>query len=397
MPITRQAVILVGGRGTRLGALTKNTPKPLLKVGGFFFLSYLIDTLARQGFNDILLLAGFQGDAVTAFAESRSRVDLCVRCVVEDMPLGTGGALRNACDYLADDFILLNGDTLFDINLNDLAVPPLRHAFARLALRRVGDTSRFGRIVLVCKNVAAMQEKGIDGEGLINGGIYFLAKACLDFLPKGTSSLEKDLFPRLIADRRIHGREYTGSFLDIGVPEDFEAAQVLIPKSQIRSAVFLDRDGVLKENTNYVLRLDEVLWIAGAKKAVKKLNDAGYYVFVITNQAGVARGYLDEAQVKMLHEGMQQELREVGAHVDAFYYCPHHPEFSGICECRKSNPGMIIRALDEWHIKIEGSFLISGEMSAVTAAHNSGIPGYIFTSGNLSDYLSTLIHIKNRS
>ena len=140
MPITRQAVILVGGLGTRLGSLTNNTPKPLLKVGEFAFLSYLIDTLARHGFNDILLLAGFQGDAVSAFAESRSRSGLGVRCVVENMPLGTGGALRNARNYLADDFILLNGDTLFDINLNDLAVPPLLDAFARMALRRVGET-----------------------------------------------------------------------------------------------------------------------------------------------------------------------------------------------------------------------------------------------------------------
>lgn len=391
MPITRQAVILVGGLGTRLGSLTNNTPKPLLKVGEFAFLSYLIDTLARHGFNDILLLAGFQGDAVSAFAESRSRSGLGVRCVVENMPLGTGGALRNARNYLADDFILLNGDTLFDINLNDLAVPPLLDAFARMALRRVGETSRFGRIVLVCENVVAMQEKGIDGEGLINGGIYFLAKACLDFLPIGTSSLEKDLFPRLIADRRIHGREYTGFFLDIGVPDDFETAQVSIPKNQIRSAVFLDRDGVLNENTNYVSRPEEVIWIEGAKEGVKKLNDAGYYVFVITNQAGVARGYYDEVQVQILHEWMQEELREAGAHVDKFYYCPHHPEFTGICDCRKPKPGMIIQAIGEWPININGSFLIGDQKSDVAAAHNFGIPGYIFSSGNLSDFISKII------
>lgn len=228
MLITRQAVILVGGLGTRLGALTNNAPKPLLNVGGSPFLSYIVKSLIRQGFDDILLLAGYQAEAVLKFASQYSQPGLCLRCSVEKTPLGTGGALCYAHDYLADNFILLNGDTLFDINLKDFVAPPLNEGLARIALRRVSDTSRFGRIVFDGNKIIAMQEKGCSGEGLINGGIYFLAKACLDLLPVGIASLENDLFPRLIAEQKIEGREYADFFIDIGIPSDFDAAQKLV-------------------------------------------------------------------------------------------------------------------------------------------------------------------------
>ena len=229
MPATTQAVILVGGRGTRLGALTNDTPKPLLDVAGRPFLSYLVDSLERQGFNDILLLAGYQADKVAAFAQQNARAGLRLRCVAEEAPLGTGGALVNALPYLAESFIVLNGDTLFNIDLNDLAAPLAGGTLVRLALRRVPDTSRYGRVVLEGEKIVAMQEKGLSGEGLINGGIYYISKSCLEMLPEGECSLERDLFQNLIEERYVEGQEYNAFFLDIGVPEDYENAQLLVP------------------------------------------------------------------------------------------------------------------------------------------------------------------------
>jgi len=120
----------------------------------------------------------------------------------------------------------------------------------------------------------------------------------------------------------------------------------------------LDRDGVLNEDANYVSLPEEVRWVSGAKSAVKRLNELGYYVFVVTNQAGVARGYYTESSVNALHDWMQQELRGVGGHIDAFYFCPHHPDFTGPCACRKPEPGMILQALNGWPIVQETSFLV---------------------------------------
>jgi D,D-heptose 1,7-bisphosphate phosphatase len=395
MSAVYQAVVLVGGRGTRLGALTDATPKPLLTVAGAPFLSYVVSALVRQGFNDILLLAGFEAAAVRDFARQRNWPDVTVRSITESEPLGTGGALRHAVDHLEERFLLLNGDTLFDINLNDLVTPPLGPALARLALRRVPDTARFGRVVLEGKKVVAMKEKGNCGGGLINGGIYFLTKACIELLPAGASSLEKDLFPRLIAEGRMEGREYSGFFLDIGIPTDFKGAQTSVPESLRRPAVFLDRDGVLNEDSNYISSPEQFRWIDGAKAAIKRLNDCGYYVFVATNQAGVARGYYGTNDVQTLHAWMQKELRKVGAHIDAFYYCPHHPDFTGHCYCRKPEPGMILNAMNEWPIIKDRSFLIGDKGRDVEAAERAGIKGYLSSEYNLFVAINSVLNASN--
>jgi len=395
MGSSRQAVILVGGRGTRLGSLTDNTPKPLLTINGRPFLSYIVTELARQGFTNVLLLAGYQAHLVVDFALSYSTSYCKVICIIEEHPLGTGGALRNAASHLAEHFLLLNGDTLFDINLIDLTIPPLSSNMARIALRRVADTSRFGCVHLNDSLISGLHEKGISGEGLINGGIYFLKKNCLELLPEGVSSLENDLFPSLIASQMLEGREYSSFFLDIGIPSDFQSAQLSVPECLTRPAVFFDRDGVLNEDVKYLSSPENFRWIDGAKFAIKQCNDAGYYVFVVTNQAGVARGYYDANRVEALHDWMQKELRAIGAHVDAFYFCPHHPDFTGDCKCRKPAPGMLVQAMKEWSICNENSLMIGDKSWDLEVARNAGISGHLFVSGNLHSFVNKLISQKN--
>jgi len=152
-----------------------------------------------------------------------------------------------------------------------------------------------------------------------------------------------------------------------------------------RPAAFLDRDGVLNVDHGYVYRPDQLAWIAGAPDAVHLLNEAGYYVFVITNQSGVARGYYEEAAVHQFHGHMQDALRAQGAHVDAFYYCPHHPEgtvkeFAVRCRCRKPNPGMLEQAAREWPIDPGRSFLIGDKDDDMAAAAAFNIRGIKFDS-----------------
>jgi D-glycero-D-manno-heptose 1,7-bisphosphate phosphatase len=148
-----------------------------------------------------------------------------------------------------------------------------------------------------------------------------------------------------------------------------------------RPAAFLDRDGVLNVDHGYAHRPDQLDWIPGAPEAVRLLNEAGYYVFVITNQSGVARGYYEEAAVQQFHANMQDDLRARGARVDAFYYCPHHPdgkikEFAIKCRCRKPQPGLLEQAARDWPIDLRHSFLIGDkddDMAAANAFHIRGI------------------------
>jgi D-glycero-D-manno-heptose 1,7-bisphosphate phosphatase len=163
-----------------------------------------------------------------------------------------------------------------------------------------------------------------------------------------------------------------------------------------RPAAFLDRDGVLNVDCGYAHRPDQLEWIAGAPEAVRLLNKAGYYVFVITNQSGVARGYYEETAVHQFHAHMQEALRAHGAHIDAFYYCPHHPdgvvkELAIQCRCRKPEPGMLEQATRDWPIDLDRSFLIGDKDDDLAAAKAFHICGIKFDRrvGSLVDLIHT--------
>ncbi len=163
-----------------------------------------------------------------------------------------------------------------------------------------------------------------------------------------------------------------------------------------RPAVFLDRDGVLNHDTGYVHRPEDFVWVEGAQAAVKRLNDAGYLVIVVTNQSGVARGYFDEAAVQRLHGWINEQLRPLGAHVDAFYYCPHHPEgvvarYARACDSRKPGAGMILRALREWPIDPGRSLMIGDKDIDLEAARRAGLPGHRFPGGNLDAFVAGVL------
>jgi len=159
-----------------------------------------------------------------------------------------------------------------------------------------------------------------------------------------------------------------------------------------RPAAFLDRDGVLNRDDGYVHRPDQIVWVEGAPDAVRWLNDHGYYVFVVTNQAGVAHGYYTEHHVHELHDWMQGQLQSHGAHIDAFEHSPFHPEgkierYSRHSELRKPEPGMLLKLQREWTTEHEGSFMIGDRDSDIQAAAAAGVPGYKFIGGGLLEFV----------
>jgi D-glycero-D-manno-heptose 1,7-bisphosphate phosphatase len=214
-------------------------------------------------------------------------------------------------------------------------------------------------------------------------------------------SLENDVLPTLAAEGQLLGRAAEGAFIDIGIPEDFERAQLLLPTFLRRPAAFLDRDGVLNHDDNYVHMPDQVRWVEDAAAAVRWLNDAGYYVFVVTNQAGVARGYYGEAEVQALHGWMQAELHRAGAHVDAFEYCPFHPEgsveaYRRVSDLRKPAPGMLLKIRETWDIDTGLSFMVGDRDIDIQAARAAGLPGHLFRGGNLLEFVRTLAPARRR-
>jgi D-glycero-D-manno-heptose 1,7-bisphosphate phosphatase len=390
--VLRQAVILVGGLGTRLGERTRTVPKPMLEVGGRPFLDTLIDELARyDAFDEILLLAGYRAESIQQRYEGAVRGRARLAVSLEQAPLGTAGALVHARDRLQERFLLLNGDSFFDFNVLDL-ISRAKSGAVHMALRAdvVGD--RYGRVVLDGDMVRSFIAPGHGAPGPVNAGVYVVDRSIIAGIGRLPSSLEQDVFPELAAQGAMSGTAYRGYFIDIGIPEDLARADRELNERLRRPAVFFDRDGVLNHDAGYTFEPGKLQWIDGAKEAVKAVNDAGYFAFVATNQSGVARGFYEESHVHTLHRWMADEMAIIGAHIDAFEYCPDHPDgkierYRRVSERRKPAPGMLLDLLSRYPVDTARSLLIGDKEGDLEAARAAGVSGYLFSGGNLEAFV----------
>jgi D-glycero-D-manno-heptose 1,7-bisphosphate phosphatase len=173
-----------------------------------------------------------------------------------------------------------------------------------------------------------------------------------------------------------------------------ETSSEILADIPARPALFLDRDGVLNEDPGYVSRWEDFHWIEGARETVAAFNAAGWWVFVVTNQSGVGRGYYTEADVHALHAKMSESLAEVGGRIDAYYYCPHHPEAAEDVyrhpdpPDRKPNPGMLLRAMSDWPVDAGRSIMVGDKDGDIEAGRRAGVRALQFKGGNLRAFLA---------
>jgi D-glycero-alpha-D-manno-heptose 1-phosphate guanylyltransferase len=228
LPFT--AMILVGGLGTRLRSVVSDRPKPLAMVGDVPFLQILIDSLVHKGVRDFVLLAGYMSNMIESSIGSRYQRKLNVRFSLEERPLGTGGAVRNAAGFATDPTLLVNGDTFFDADLGKLYdYHKGSKGEVTLSLLEVNDASRYGSVLVDSSGrITGFKEKaeGSSGVGLINGGLSFLSRDFILGLPEGESfSMERDIYPSFVQTGKMFGLMQQAPFFDIGTPESYEAFQ----------------------------------------------------------------------------------------------------------------------------------------------------------------------------
>jgi D,D-heptose 1,7-bisphosphate phosphatase len=406
----RQCAVLAGGLGTRLGSLTASTPKSLLPCGDRPFLAWLLRELLRFGVTDFLLLTGHLSDQVAAAAatiEATLPRPAHVTIAREPFRAGTGGAVFHALDRLDERFLLCNGDSLLDCNLANLLAAVAQDddsVTGRMLLRALPDASRYGVVALEGDRVTGFHERPPPGShtagqpdtaGVINAGIYLFNRRLIDTLSPDCS-LEADVMPKLAAAGTLRGTVAGGYFRDIGVPDDFARAQTEIPALLHRRALFLDRDGVLNVDHGHVGTRERFEWMPGALDAIRHATQAGWHVFVVTNQSGVARGYYDEQAVRTLLDWMADEARRAGGTIDDTRYCPFHeeavvPAYRRASDWRKPAPGMLLDLIRAWEVDPSRCVMIGDQPTDMAAAAAAGVAGHLFSGGNLLEFVRPIL------
>jgi mannose-1-phosphate guanylyltransferase len=248
-----QAIVLVGGEGTRLRPLTESVPKPALTLVDRPFLAYMIEWLAGHGVTEVVLACGFLPDVLRqALAGEEERAGVGIRYVVEPEPLGTAGAIRFAADALGDDlddrFLALNGDVLTDLDLSALLrAHQERDAAATIALHAVEDAAAYGlvRSGEGGEVLEFLEKTGQRAPGEINAGMYVLERSVLEPIPAAESvSIERDVFPRLVGNG-LHGLRLDGYWMDIGTPDRYLQASWDILERRVDTRVEPSAEGLL--------------------------------------------------------------------------------------------------------------------------------------------------------
>lgn len=354
LPLT--AVVLAGGFGTRLRETVPDLPKVLAPVAGRPFLSYIIDYLRMEGIQKFIFSLGYMWGKIESFLQ-KEYTTLDYTIIIEEEPLGTGGAIRLAAERSSsDDIIIVNGDTLYKVPVNDLFNYHIsKNAECTLGLKTMQEFDRYGVVeVNADGQVIAFKEKQHYSEGLINGGTYILnRKSYLSHSLPGKFSFEIDYLEKYYHEGRFYGFVQNDYFIDIGIPTDFQKAQqdLTKPLPDLKKVdkswtLFLDRDGVINDERvgEYVLNWSEFVFSKGVLDAFKHLSEHFGRLIIVSNQRGVGKGLMSKETLDSIHLEMQREVEIVGAHIDKIYYCTEVEDKSFY---RKPNPGMAYIAKKE--------------------------------------------------
>jgi len=415
-----KVVIMAGGSGTRISSIAGNIPKPMMKICGKPVLEHEIECLRDQGFTDLIITVSYQcqiimdyfGDGSKASPSTGESFGVKIEYFVEDTPLGNAGALFRIKEKLKDDisgeedFILLNADIIFNIDLNRMVKYHKQKGGLATLFTHPNSHPYDSGLVIADENscvtdwLTKEDERGDFYKNRVNAGLHVInAKLIYDIentIMGERADLDRQLLKPLCNSGKMFAYDSPEYIKDMGTPDryrevcrDFENGIVSAKNlAKKQKAFFLDRDGTINKEVSFLSDIDDFKLLPNAAKAVKMINASGYLAIVVTNQPVIARGELTFEGLNKIHEKLETLLGKEGAYIDGLYFCPHHPNsgFEGEvkklkveCECRKPSSGMLLRAAKDFNIDLGSSFMIGDRKTDIECGKNAGCKTALIT------------------
>ena len=398
---TVKVIIMAGGKGTRISSVADDIPKPMIRINNKPILEYEIEMLREQGYTDILLIIGHLGHIIKDYFKDGSDWGVKISYFIEEEPLGTAGALYYLKKELTEDFFLLNGDVIMDLDLNRMKQYHQRHD-GEITLLTHPNSHPYDSALIVTNDHGQVKQwlHKEDSRSVyknrVNAGVHILSPRALDLITgPGKWDLDRDILKPLVPRGIVYAYDSPEYVHDMGTPERYYAVTEDLLSGKVNSknlhnkqkAVFLDRDGTLNVYKGFITDPDQIELLPGVAKAIKIINDSGYLAIVISNQPVIARGDCTIAELDDINNAMETKLGLEGAYIDDLFYCPHHPdkgfegerpEYKFECECRKPKPGLLLKAAEKYNIDLSSSFMVGDSEIDIKAGINAGcVPIYI--------------------
>lgn len=399
-----KTVIMAGGKGTRISSVASDIPKPMIKIENMPVLEREIECLREQGFTDLIITVGHLGHIIMNYFGDGSGVSpvtgkpfgVHIKYFVEKIPLGNAGALYRMKDKLTDDFLLLNADSIFNVDFNRfVAYHKAQGGLATLFTHPNSHPYDSGLIIAdkhgaVEKWLSKEDERPQWYKNRVNAGLHVISPKVLETeINTLKIDLDRQLLKPLAGTGKMFCYDSPEYVKDMGTPDrydlvcrDFKEGRVQVRNLKHRQkAVFLDRDGTINKYVGFLRNINDFELIDGVAEAIKKINASGYLAIVVTNQPVIARGEVTFDELEQIHNKMETLLGIEGAYVDAIYYCPHHPhkgyegerpELKFDCDCRKPKPGMLLKAAEDFNIDLSKSWMVGDGENDIKAGKAVG-------------------------